>query len=118
MAKKLTVEKKKETIEEKGAPKGSEKVVETTKKSVVENLDAKKLRDQEHALEKEKARLENIEHTAELAEKKIDEQIEEKKAQLEALEPVVEKNEVKVVEKTTKNKGKIDWNPLNWVRHI
>lgn len=94
--------------------KGS-KVIELTQKEVADNLKA-----QEKALEKEKARIINIENTAAAVEEDIDEQIAEKKAQLMEL-PVAEKKvvaEVKEEKKPAKKERKWDINPLNWARHI
>ena len=55
-----------------------------TQKQVADNLDAaaKKIHQEEAALEKDKARLEQIEQAAEAAERNIDQQIKQKKDEL------------------------------------
>lgn len=93
-------------------------MIDLTQKSVADNLDA--VKKQEKELEKQEARLENIENTVKAAEEETQKMIAEKKAELVTSEPVVEKKETKIIElsKPAKKKGKWDINPLNWARHI
>lgn len=87
-------------------------------------MNSEKIKAEEKALEKDKARLQNIEATAAKAEQNVEELIAQKKAELAATpaeKTVVKVTEEKPVsEKKSKKKlsDKWDINPLNWVRHI
>lgn len=98
------------------APSQTQQAVDATQQAIIDNLQKK--------VEQAEAKLHEVEQRAAETQAALDKQIAEKKAQLAAMntasEPASQSVAVAPAPQPahTSKKGKIDWNPLNRVRHI